>query len=92
MEILINLWNAITSENVFLINVLSIPLMFIEVSLFFTLFTLIVEIEYSPKVKYTYIFICSIFCIITNLFIPSPFNVLINYILVFLVVHLLLHT
>lgn len=92
MEILINLWNAITSENVFLINVLSIPLMFIEVSLFFTLFTLIVEIEYSPKVKYTYIFICSIFCIITNLFIPSPFNVFINYIFLFLVVHLLLHT
>lgn len=82
MEILQTIWNALTTENAMLITILSIPLTFIEISVTILLSTAIINITPSRKQKLIAILILSLTGIITNLFIPSPFNTFIN-ILVF---------
>lgn len=82
MEILQTIWNALTTENEMLITILSIPLTFIEISVTILLSTAIINITPSRKQKLIAILILSLTGIITNLFIPSPFNTFIN-ILVF---------
>lgn len=82
MEILQTIWNALTTENEMLLTILSIPLTFIEISVTILLSTAIINITPSRKQKLTAILILSLTGIITNLFVPSPFNTFIN-ILVF---------
>ncbi len=89
MEIIQTIWNALTTENAMLITILSIPLTFIEISVTILLSTAIINITPSRKQKLIAILILSLTGIITNLFIPSPFNTFIN-ILVFIATFMLI--
>ena len=84
MEILNNIWNALSTENEMIIKVLSIPCSFIEVYLTFKIFTTILKTSYIKKQLYIYVFSVVIFSLICNLFIPEPYNVFINHIFIFL--------
>ena len=87
MEILTNIWSALTTENKLLIDVLISIASFVENYLAFKLFSTIFKIEYSKTQKYAYIILSSICFLITNLFIQAPFNIFINYIVIFILVY-----
>ena len=55
MEILQTIWTALTNENQTLINILSIPMTIIEISLALMLFTQILNISYTNKQKLIYL-------------------------------------
>lgn len=85
MEILNNIWNALTTENLELINITSIPITFlVEVPLIMYMFIYALNISANKKQKLTYISLMSIVSILTNFVIPSPFNVVFNYVMMFI--------
>ena len=49
MEILQTIWNALTSENEILLNIVSIPMIFLEIGVAFLLFTQLLNITYTKK-------------------------------------------
>lgn len=93
MELLNNVWNALTTPNEGLINILSIPFTIIEVILGMFLFLSILNITYNNKTfKCIYVALISIISIISNYLIASPFNLIINYLATFLAIHIFFKT
>ena len=84
MEILNNIWNALSTENEALIKIISVPCTFIEIYLTFRLFTAILKTEYTKKQLYVYVISVSLVSIITSIIIPEPYNVFINYAFIFI--------
>lgn len=84
MGILNNIWNALNTENEMITKILSTPLSIVEVYITFKLFTTILKTNYTKKQLYIYVFSVAILSIISNLFIPEPYNVFINHIFIFL--------
>lgn len=80
MEVLNNVWTALTTENEWLINISSIPiLLFVETPLIMYMFIYALNISASKKQKVYYVLAMGIVFIISNFIIPSPFNVVFNY-------------
>ena len=79
MEILNNLWSALSTPNETLMSIVTIPVLFIEALLMMYLFLSILGIHASTKQKLIYILLISSLSIITNAFIKDPFNVFVNY-------------
>ena len=86
MEILNNIWNAISTPNEGLINVLLIPFGFLEAYLSLLLFSTILKIKTDFKQNIIYIILTSVIGLITLNFIPNPYNSFINYIIVFFII------
>lgn len=80
MEILNNLWLAVSTPNEGLLNVITIPLFFVEIYLTMSLFINMVKISSNKKQKILYVLVVSIISIITMYTTPNPFNIFINYI------------
>ena len=78
MEILQTIWNALTNENEMLVNILSIPLSFIEAFITTLLFTTILKIKSTKKQKALYVVIFAIIGLISQFIIPSPYNTFVN--------------
>lgn len=89
MEILNNIWVALSTPNEGLLNVLSIPLYFVENLLTMYLFLNLTKITSTRKQQITYIILMSVLSIITISVIPSPFNIYINYFIMFPVAYLI---
>ncbi len=81
MEILRTIWITLTSENEFLTKIITAPTIFIEAWIIITLITLVLKIDTSKKEKNFYIIILSFSSLITEFFIPTPYNVIINYLI-----------
>ena len=81
MEFLQIIWNSLTTENKVLINIISIPLTFLEVFLSVLVFTTVLDIKSEKKQKIIYIIVMSISSIICGLLIPSPYNAFVNFVL-----------
>lgn len=92
MEILQTIWTALTTENEMLINLVNIPLAFIEVTITTLLFTTILNIQTTKRKKAIYILLFSIVAIISVIFIPTPFNTFINVIACPILVYLIFRT
>lgn len=84
MEILNNIWTALSTENEFLIKFISIPCSFIEIYLIFKLFTTILKTNYTKIQLFIYVFSVAVVSIVCSSFIPEPFNVFINYAFIFI--------
>ena len=69
MEILNNIWNALSTENAALIKIISVPCTFIEIYLTFRLFTAILKTNYTKKQLYVYVISVSLVSIITSIII-----------------------
>ena len=82
------IWNAFTSENEILLNLLLIPAGLIEAYLTLTLATLIFNINLSKRKKALFIIIYAFGSLIISTFIPAPFCVILNYVLFFLIIKL----
>ena len=91
MEILNNIWTAISTPNENLLSILSIPItLFIEIPLTFGLIVTIFNIEYSKKQRNLYIIITTIIAILTTRVLDWPFNTIFNYLASFMVLYFIL--
>lgn len=89
MEILNNIWTAITTPNTQLVTVLSIPVLLIEATLTMYLFLSIMNFSSTKKQKIIYVLLTWITGILTMFVIPHPFNIFINYFLTILLQYLI---
>lgn len=79
MEILNNLWLAISTPNETLINIIAVPATIMENVILMFLFISILNISSTNKQRITYIMLMSIISLTMMYLIPSPFNIFINY-------------
>lgn len=89
IQFLNNFWIAFTTENPSLINLSFIPLSFIENYLLMSLFLNALNVNTDKKSKVIYTSFMALIAIINSYIIPSPFNVIVNYICVLLLVKLI---
>lgn len=90
MNILNNIWLALSTPNENLIAMISIFLtILVEVPLTFALISNVFKITYTKKQKYLYILITSFIAIINAYVIKWPFNVIVNYISAFIIIFLI---
>ena len=89
MEILNNIWTALSTPNMNLLNIIFVPTAFIENFLILLLFIAILKINVSIKNKIIYTFIISVLSLITLFTIQNPFNVFINYFLAILLQYII---
>ena len=79
IQFLNNIWMALSTENVELVNMLILPAGFIEPYLSMILFLIIFNVSATRKQKILYVICSFIISTMTLNFIPSPYNVFINY-------------
>lgn len=87
MDILNNIWMAISTPNEGLISVLCIFLFFIESPLSFLLINTVFNVTSNKKLKILYIAITAFIGLLGIIIIPSPFNVILNYISAFSILY-----
>ncbi len=78
MGILQTIWGTLTTENTMLINIINIPLVFVEMYVSMLLFTTILNITINNFQKFLYVLILGIIGLITSWIIPAPYNTYIN--------------
>lgn len=81
MEILNNLWVAISTPNEILVNIIVSIGIFFEAYLIMSLFTSILNIKSNSKQKICYVLIISLSSILSLFFIPAPLNTFLNYLI-----------
>ena len=84
MEVLNNIWIAISTPNEGLINILMTLATFVEAILIMFIFNSLLNIKPSKKQKITYISISIVTSLISMYLIPNPFNVFFNNIVMFI--------
>ncbi len=89
MELLNNIWNALTTPNETLINIILVPSTIIESLLSLLLFTCILNVKTTMKKSIIYIATSTIISFISTYLIPSPINIFVNYISIFIIVSIL---
>ena len=89
MEILSNIWNALSTENPELMSIVANVWIFFENFLILLLFINLLNIKCTNTQKLLYVVLSTLCSILTNLFIPSPFNVICNYIIAFALIYLI---
>ncbi len=92
MEILQTILNALSSENELIMNIISVPMTFIEIIIAFLLFTTILNINYSKKQAIAYILCFSLIAIISPYIIPAPFYTFINIVALPVLLYFILKT
>lgn len=89
IQFLNNIWIALTSENVELVNLLLIPATIVEHYLFMNIFLIIFNVETSKKEKLLYVSIISLISIFSLNFVFPPINVILNYSCIVILIHLI---
>ena len=92
MEVLHSIWNLLISQNEMVTKVICAPTVIIEAWLAFLLITSILKLDYTKKQKVLYIVFLSLLSLVIEFIIPTPYNVFINYFIVFIVIKKVLHT
>ncbi len=90
MEILNNIWIALSTPNEGLVSLILIPATFIENLLCLLLIISTLNITIDKKQKIAYVLLTSILGLIGINFIPQPFNFFINYIFSMIIVYYIL--
>lgn len=88
-EILNSVWSVFTTENEMLTKIICAPTVFIEAWLGFLLFTTTLKIIYSKYQKIIYILVIGISLLFVEFVIPAPYNIIINYIIMVLIIRFL---
>lgn len=90
MQILNSIWSLLLTENEMVTKIIVAPTTFIEIWLGFLLFTSILKIDYTKNQQVICIILLSISSLINEFIIPAPYNVFINYLIMFIIVKTLL--
>lgn len=91
MEILNNIWTALSTPNEGLINGLAFPFLLIENYLAILLFSHILDIKVSLRQKGLYVLFTALASIVSMKLIPIPYNTFLNYIFIIFLINKLLH-
>lgn len=86
MEILNNIWKVLNTPNGFYTELITTPFTFIELYLAMNIFLSLLNIETTNQKKTFYVVLSSLISIITRFTLPNPFNVLLNYLICFLLI------
>ena len=86
MEIFQTIWTALTTQNETLSTILMFPIYFIDAFVNMLLFTTLLNIKSERKSKFIYIVSISIIAFITRTFIPDPYGIFANMIMVILLI------
>lgn len=89
IQFLSNIWKILMSQNLSLVNILVLPLFPVENFLIMRIFLNILDIKATKKQKIIYIACLTIINILNLYLIPSPFNVILNYVGVVLFIKLI---
>ncbi len=92
MELFSNIWNILTTENEMITKLFTIPTIPIEAWLVFLLIKTFIKIELNKKQIIYYILILSLITLITKFIIPSPYNIFLNYLLMFIEIKIIFKT
>lgn len=84
MEVLNNIWTAISTPNERLLNLFSIPFTIIEAILIMSLYISLLNIKASKKQKFIYICFFTATSLFSMYIIPNPFNIFFNYFIMFI--------
>ena len=87
MEILNNIWMALSTPNEGLLNILYIPFTFIENFLTMSLFLVLINVASNKKQKLFYCILMPCIALLTMKLIPSPFYIFIDYIFMIVLIH-----
>lgn len=88
MEILNNLWLAVSTPNEELMDFLSIPLTIIENILTMLLFIAILNVDSNKIQKFKYVILMSFISLFSMYIIPNPFNVFFNYFMMIALIYI----
>ena len=81
-----NIWSALSSENIAIINLMKYIGMFIESYLLLKLSLSALNVNSSKKQRILYVLLLGLEGIISSYIIPSPLNLITNYFINFLLV------
>ena len=90
MEILNNIWTAISTPNELLINISLIPASFVENYLIMTLFTSFLNLSINKKKKLLYIITMSLSGLLVTSLLDSPYNLFLNYVILIILTYSIL--
>lgn len=83
-----NLWVAVSTPNPLLLKILSVPIGFLlEAPLSLYLIISIFNIQVSKKKKLSYIVLTAALSNICALLLPNPYNIIVHYLSLFLIIH-----
>lgn len=92
MEILNNIWMVLTTPNKSFTELIVSPFIFFEAYLIMMLFITILNISADRKSKCYYIIFSSLSGIISSYVIPNPFNIFLNYLILFTLIYFIFKT
>lgn len=81
MNILQTIWSALTQSNEILVNLIAIPLTYLDAYVVMLFFTTILNIQSSSKRKLLYVIIYGTIGIIINFLIPPSYKIFVNMII-----------
>ncbi len=81
MEMLQTIWSSLTTENAGLTNTLIMPLSFLEAYIVMLIFTTTLNVIVTKRQKIQYVLFIAILGILTNIFIPEPYNTYVNVVI-----------
>lgn len=87
MNILNNLWLAISTPNEELVRIVCVFLLFIEAPLSFSLINNVFNLSCTKKQKYLYILVVSIVGTLASFILSWPYNIILNYLTAFLILY-----
>ncbi len=87
MNILNNLWLAISTPNEELVRIICVFLLFIEAPLSFSLINNVFNLSCTKKQKYLYILVVSIVGTLASFILSWPYNIILNYLTAFLILY-----
>lgn len=87
MNILNNLWLAISTPNEELVKIVCVFLLFIEAPLSFSLINNVFNLSCTKKQKYLYILVVSIVGTLASFILSWPYNIVLNYLTAFLILY-----
>ena len=85
MNILNNIWNAISTPNESLMVAANIILLFFELAITYSLISNVFNIKFTLKQKHIYLIATWVINAFLTYFVPFPFNIIINYISAFII-------
>ena len=86
MDFLTNFYNLITIENAMICKIIIILATPIEIILSYYTFNDFLNFNSTARQRNIYISVFSIFAIINSIFVPNPFNLIFNYLVLFLII------
>ena len=89
MEMLSNVWTALSTPNEELMNILKIPLFFIEAPLIMYMFIYALNITATKNQKITYLIFMILVSLLSNYVIHDPYNVIFNYGMMFILIYII---